>query len=135
MIFLDASVIVAYKNADDFNHKRAVKIYEKIGENKFGRAMTSELVFSEVVTVLALRKDLQTAIEVGEVLRNARELTMVRASDVFSESWKIFREQKDANLSFVDASNIACMRYAGAKTIATFDKDFKKINDIEVVDG
>ncbi|MEW5761263.1 MAG: PIN domain-containing protein [Candidatus Thermoplasmatota archaeon] len=133
MIFLDSNVIIAYKNKDDINHKKAYAIFSKIVDGKYGQAVISEFIFSEVVTVLFLRKGLKTAAEVGKILKYAHEVTMIRASEIFDKAWEIFIEQKGTKFSFVDASTIACLRDRAIKHIATFDLDFEKIENIDVV--
>ncbi|MCZ7396741.1 MAG: PIN domain-containing protein [Candidatus Methanoperedens sp.] len=135
MIFLDSSAIIAYKNADDVNHKKAVEIFQKLNEGKYGIGIISEFIFSEVTTVLALRKSIDAAKEVGNVLLNAKEIEIMKASDVFERAWEIFINQENTALSFVDASNLACMEQKRIKKIATFDKDFLKISEVEAVTG
>lgn len=135
MIFLDSSAIIAYKNADDINHKKAAEIFQELTQGKYGIGVISEFIFSEVTTVLALRKSMEAAKEVGTVLLNAREIEIMKASDVFERAWEIFIDQKNTALSFVDASNLACMEYKKIKQIATFDKDFLRISSVEVVGG
>ena len=109
MIFLDSSAIIAYKNADDINHKKAADIFQKLNAGKYGIGVISEFVFSEVTTVLALRKSMDAAKEVGSVLLDGREIEIMKASEVFERSWEIFSNQENTGLSFVDASNLACM--------------------------
>ena len=133
MIFLDSSVIISYKNADDINHKKALDIFHHISKGKYGKAVISEYVFSEVTTVLALKINMDVAFEVGNVLLDAREIEIVKASDVFERAWEIFKEQGNTNFSFVDASILACMELGNIKRIATFDKDFLKIESLDVV--
>ncbi len=133
MIFLDSSVIIAYKNADDINHEKAKDIFHHISKGKYGKAVISEFIFSEVTTVLALKINMDAAVEVGNVLLDAREIEIVKASDVFERAWNIFREQRNTNFSFVDASILACMELGNIKRIATFDKDFLKIESLDVV--
>ncbi len=135
MIFLDSSAIIAYKNADDINHRKASDIFQKLNAGDYGIGVISEFVFSEVTTVLALRKSMDAAKEVGNILLEAREIEIMRASEVFERSWEIFSEQENTGLSFVDASNLACMKMRKIKKIATFDKDFVKIRSVEVVNG
>lgn len=135
MIFLDSSAIIAYKNADDINHKKAAAIFQKLNAGEFGIGVISEFVFSEVTTVLALRKSMEAAKEVGSVLLDAKELEIMKASEVFERSWEIFMNQEDNGLSFVDASNLACMEMRRIGMIATFDKDFLGRSDVEVVGG
>ena len=135
MIFLDSSVIIAYKNADDTNHTKAVEIFSKLNKGEYGKGVISEFIFTEVTTVLALKSDLNTATNVGNILLDAKEIEIMKASDVFERTWEIFKDQKNTKLSFVDASNIACMEQRKIKKIATFDRDFLKIGYVEVVKG
>jgi predicted nucleic acid-binding protein len=133
LIFLDSSAIISYKNADDINHKKALDIFQKLNSGEYGIGVISEFVFSEVTTVLALRKSMEAAKEVGNVLLEAREIEIMKASEVFERSWDIFTIQKNTALSFVDASNLACMEKKKIRKIATFDKDFLKRSEVEVV--
>jgi len=133
LIFLDSSVIIAYKNADDINHKKAWDIFHNISKGKYGKAVISEFILSEVTTVLALKINLDAAVEVGNVLLDAREIEIMKASDVFERAWEIFRDQGNTNFSFVDTSILACMELGNIKRIATFDKDFLTIQSLDVV--
>lgn len=135
MIFLDSSAIIAYKNADDINHKKAAALFQKLNVGEYGIGVISEFVFSEVTTVLALRRSMEAAKEVGNVLLEAREIEIMKASEVFERTWEIFSSQEDSGLSFVDASNLACMEMRGIRKIATFDKDFLGRSEVEVVGG
>ena len=135
MIFLDSSAIIAYKNVDDKNHKKAVNIFQKLNTGEYGIGVISEFVFSEVTTVLALRKSMEAAKEVGTVLLEAKEIEIIKASEVFERTWEIFSNQKDTCLSFVDASNLACMELRKIRKIATFDRDFLRMMAVEVVNG
>ena len=134
MIFLDSSVIIAFKNDDDVNHEKAQALISKIHEGEYGPAVITELVFAEVVTVLLLKKGLQAAVEVGDILREAKEVSTIKASTLFEKAWEVFKEQKKGvQFSFVDASTIACLRERSIKYIATFDRDFEKVDGIKVV--
>lgn len=135
MIFIDSSAIIAYKNADDKNHKKAANIFQKLNAGEYGIGVISEFVFSEVTTVLALRKSMEAAKEVGTVLLEAKEIEIMKASEVFERTWEIFSNQEKIGLSFVDASNLACMEKRGIMKIATFDRDFLRMRAVEVVDG
>ena len=135
MIFLDSSAIIAYKNADDINHTKSANIFQKLNAGEYGIGVISEFVFTEVTTVLALRKSMESAREVGNVLLEAKEIEIMKASEVFERAWKIFSDQENTGFSFVDASNLACMEMRKIRKIATFDKDFLRIGSVEVVNG
>jgi predicted nucleic acid-binding protein len=53
--------------------------------------------------------------------------------DVFEYSWETFKNQKISKFSFTDCSNVSLMRDKGIRYIATFDREFRKINSIKVV--
>ena len=53
--------------------------------------------------------------------------------EIFDNAWQIFKEQKNTKLSFTDCTILAIMRNEGISNIATFDKDFKKIDGINVI--
>ena len=135
MIFIDSSVIIAYKNADDINHDKSVDILNRLVAGKYRKGIISEFVFAEITTVIALRLNRDAAIEAGDILLDAKDIEIIKASDVFERSGDIFRNQTNTKLSFVDASNLACMELANINKIATFDKDFLKIKSIVVVNN
>jgi predicted nucleic acid-binding protein len=135
VVVLDSSFLVAFHNQSDVHHAPAREAFERIVHGEWGDILLLEYVFLEVVTVLSARRDLATAVSVGEILLGARELEFVPCSGQFLGAYDIFREQRDFRLSFVDAAIVAVARDRGAKTIATFDEDFRSIADLEVIPG
>jgi len=133
MIFIDSNVIIAYKNADDINHDRSARIFQQFSDGRYGKMIISEFIFIEVTTVLALKRNLQLAKEVGLILLDAADIEIIKASDVFEKAWNIFINQRNTNFNFVDASNLACMELKELKNIATFDEDFLKIKSVNVI--
>lgn len=130
MIVLDASFLVAYHNRDDVHHDAALDVMERLVHGEWGEALVPEYVFLEVVTVLALRRDLATAVEVGETLLRARETSIVPCSGLFLEAFDIFRTQPEARLSFADAAIVAVAREHDVPRIATFDGDLAAVEEI-----
>ena len=51
---------------------------------------------------------------------------------VFSDAWELFFDHK---LSFTDCTNVSFLKLYRIEHVATFDKQFKKIKGINVVDG
>jgi predicted nucleic acid-binding protein len=133
MLFLDTSVIVAFRNADDVNHERSVRIFENLAAGKHARGLVSDYVILETVTVLKRRCGAACAIETGEALQNSKEIKVLQSSDLFQASWKEFVSLSKMKLGFGDASNLVAMRMYGTKKIATFDEEYRKIKGIEVV--
>jgi len=62
-------------------------------------------------------------------------IEIMKTSEVFERTWKIFSNQENTGFSFVDASNLACMEIRKIRKIATFDKDFLRVRSAEVVNG
>ena len=105
----------------------------EIAAGDFGDVLLPEYVFLELVTVLAKRRDIQTARSVGDRLLGAADLRFVPCSDVFTDAYELFRVQPAATLSFVDAAIVAVCRRLGARRVATFDAGFRTIPDLVVV--
>ena len=134
MIFIDSSVYVAFYNKDDSQHQKAVGVLEKVASGNFGNEVTSDYVFDETVTVtLSRTKDKKTAINAGSHILESTHLLDVHGH-VFDASWKLFKENDDG-LSFTDSSAIALMNLFNIEHIATFDRAFKSIEGIKVVDS
>lgn len=130
---LDSSFLVAFHNARDVHHRAAATAMEPLLEGAWGEILLPEHVFLEVVTVLAARRSLAAAVEVGDLLLSARELEFVPCSDAFRESWSLFRDQREGKLSFADAAIVAVARRRGASHVATFDRDFEDLAGLALV--
>jgi len=134
VIVLDTSFLVAFYNSRDTHHEAAVKPMEAIINGSYGPAILPEYVFLELVTVLAARRDLATAIHVGDVLLSAKEIEPVACSDLFPAAFEVFRTQPpSAGLSFADAAIVAVARERGARHVASFDMGFTRVDGIEIV--
>jgi len=133
MMFLDSSFVIASKIEDDEHHTKAIKfLYELIKKNDIG-LIISDYVFDEIMTVIFVKtKDLSVAIDLGSVLKSAVRILRID-EDIFEKTWEIFKNQKGTRLSFTDCSTLALMENERIKNIATFDKDFGKIDGIKVV--
>ncbi len=134
MIILDSSLIISYFNERDENHKKAVEAIEKISTLKYGTSYITDYIFNEIVTVALIKlKDKNKAVYIGNALLNAFELLEVD-NKIFLDAWKVFKEQKDTALSFTDCTIISTMRYKEMIYLATFDKEFKKIEGIKIIE-
>lgn len=133
MIVLDSSFLIAYHNEHDVHHAAATEVMGPLLNGTWGELLLPEYIFLEVVTVLAARIDLHTAVDVGAALLDARELEFVPCSELFLETFDLFRGQSDMGLSFADAAIVAIARRRQADYVATFDADFKRVEGIVVV--
>lgn len=133
MILLDTSFLIAYEVDTDSNHERAVSLRERITREEFGPLIISDYIFDEILTVtFSKTKNLEKTIIIGMELRNSSILIKLNDKD-FEETWELFKKQKNTKFSFTDSSNVALMKRMGIKNIATFDEDFKKIKEINVI--
>ncbi len=135
MIFLDTNVIVSYAIETDTSHIKADKIMSEISSGKYGNLFISNFIFDESVTVIFVRsKNLTTAIKAGENLKISTTILEVDKS-VFEDAWKTFKNQKNTKFSFKDCTIIELMKKNGINNIATFDEDFTKVKEINVING
>ncbi len=126
MIFLDTSLLVAYAVSGDSNHDKAVTIVDDIAAGKFGKAVTSDYVFDETVTVILVRtKSLERSVRTGELIKESVELWKADEA-IFELAWKLFSEQKATKFSFTDCTIIAQVSLNGVDLLATFDGEFDK---------
>ena len=131
MIFVDASVFIAYANLDDVHHNRALAFIQDIEQGKYGTPITSDYVFQEIVGVTLRKQGKEKSIQIGNyLLRSALLIVLDNAS--LAEAWKIF-VKTELELNPVDCASIMSMRLAGVTDIATFDQEFKKVKGITVV--
>ncbi len=134
-IFIDTNIFVAFYNEADENHSKAKKIITDIAEGKYGKALTSDYVFDEAVTVILARtKDLAKAVDMGEYIMHAVPIATVTKA-LLQYAWDIFRNENAQKMSFTDCTNRAFVQRLGIKKIATLDGAFRKAEGIEVIDG
>jgi predicted nucleic acid-binding protein len=122
VIVLDSSFLIAFHNRSDVHHSAAAEAMRTLRDGEWGAALLLEYVFLEIVTVLLLRQNLSTAVEVGQNLLQAREVEFVAGAEVFAEAWRIFREQQRTRLSFVDSAIVALAERDDVEAVATFDR-------------
>jgi predicted nucleic acid-binding protein len=130
MIVLDSSFLIAFHNRKDVHHEKAAHLINEILNGDYGQALLPEYVVLEVATVLLLRRGLAVSTSVITRLLEAREIEFVPCSEHFLESLQTFRNQPGDRLSFVDSAIATIARRHPPGHIATFDKDFRDIEDL-----
>ncbi|MBI4177498.1 MAG: type II toxin-antitoxin system VapC family toxin [Candidatus Aenigmarchaeota archaeon] len=135
MILLDTSFVVAYYNTEDNNHNKAAVIMKGLIAGEYGDIFITDYIFDEIATIAFVRlKNLNKTIEIGEAVNNLAKIDYI-GKDIFEDTWNLFKGQKATRFSFTDCSTLSMMKKRGIKNIATFDEDFEKIREIEVVAG
>lgn len=135
IVFVDSDAFVALTKKDDSNHEKAIDIFQKLQDRKI-TFITSNYVFSEVVTILSQRVDHKTAIAFIESVKSEENIFMIERVDsqIEERAIGIFIEQASKNVSFVDCTNIALIRQKHLDSIFSFDKIYKK-NSIQVIEN
>jgi len=132
MILVDTNVLVAYWNIRDSCHDRAVALVNRISQGVYGPAFITDYVFDEAVTVCSIRTSQQDAKQFGDALLQSLRIAKI-TEIIFLDSWAIYK--KHPRFSFTDCTNLSVMDELSIKTITTFDKEFKKIKNISVIDS
>ena len=127
-LFIDSNYFIALFNKKDAKYNEAIELARDLETNHYQKFI-SNLVFSEVVTVISQRVDKQASIDVGEYLLSNTALKTLFIDDrLHQDSWNIFKEISSKNTSFVDCGTIAVMRAENIQELLTFDvADFKKL--------
>lgn len=127
-IFVDSNYFVALFNPKDSQHKKAREIAQLVEEEKLS-LIISNFAFLEIVTVVSQRRNRVVAVDLGEYLIHDPMIDIIHIDeDLQKESWEIFKEAKNKNISFVDCSIIASMRTGKISNLLTFDvKDFQML--------
>lgn len=131
MIFIDASVFVAFGNEKDVHHKRAMHLFEEIEQGKYGLHFTSDYIFNETVGVINRKVNKEQAIVLGDYIKESTLIIYI-TNETLDLTWTTFKESQD-KLSLVDCSIITVMYLEKVEYLATFDKEFLKIGDIKVI--
>ena len=131
MIFIDANIFLAYVYDNDVHHAAALRIWDEIVSGKYGRAITSDYVFSEVVGVALRKRGKSEAMELGSHILKSMFVSYVDES-IFAPAWAEF-SSSTISLSFVDWTHVIFMKSSQIEHIATFDKAFKEVKGISVV--
>lgn len=134
-MLLDSSFLVAFHNTRDVHHRSAVEVMDRFLEGEWGAGLLLEYVFLEVVTVLAARASLATAMVVGDGLLQAEELEFVPCSELLLDAYSTFCAQHPEGLSLTDSAIVTVARQRDVPHLATFDTDLRRVDGILVVPG
>lgn len=131
MILIDANIFIAYYNLKDLHHNSAVNLFENL-ENDNQKLITTDYVFNEVVGVTLRKMGKDHAIILGEKIMKSMIILEID-EHLLKQAWNIFRETY-LKLSLVDCANIAVMKLIQTHKIASFDKEYKLLPNIQVID-
>jgi len=125
-VFIDTSVFVALRNADDELHIKSKELVRRALKGEFGRICTSDYVIDEAITTaLARTKRHDLALDIGRYIIESPRITKLWVSeDSFSMAWEKFKAFADRPMSFTDCTSLALMERNHIKEIMSFDTGF-----------
>ena len=110
-VFIDTSVFVALRNADDELHTRSKELMKRALKGEFGRIHTSDYIIDEAITtalVRTRRHDLAT--DLGKYIIQSQRITKLwTTKEIFDTAWEKFQTFKDQPLSFTDCVSLVHM--------------------------
>jgi predicted nucleic acid-binding protein len=120
MIFLDTSYFIALFNEKDYFHKRAVEVNEIIkNEDK----IISNLVITEVLTVLKQKKKVKNIEKIKEIYSNILDsCSLIEDFDYYD---KATEEYFNNEIGFYDSMYIVLVRELELDGLVSFDEHFE----------
>lgn len=122
LVFIDASAFISSFTLDS-THEKATEIGSKL-EKQSAQLITSNMVVSEVLTVLSIKHRKDLAIDFGEYIRGRIEIAHP-GPDHFERAWQIFKREKSKNISFTDCMSLSLVELFRIPTVFSFDKQFR----------
>jgi predicted nucleic acid-binding protein len=125
-IFIDTSVFVALRNADDEQHQRSRELMKRALKAEFGAIYTSDYIIDEAITTALIRtRRHDLAIDIGKyIIESPRINKLWTTKEIFELAWQKFQALKDKPLSFTDCTTLAHIEKNGIKKILSFDSGF-----------
>lgn len=127
--FIDSSYIIALVNENDSLHERSLEYLDLIVDNE---CYISNLIISEVITVIGNKMGLETAISAFNLLYDIFLIIDEYEDKDFNFNNMLMYEKYQATLSFTDCSIILDMYNNNIENLLSFDGEFKKVKDINL---
>lgn len=135
-ILFDTNFIVAYILKSDETHERAILLEdnENIFDNE--RFITNHIV-DEIVTIIGQKSNPERALKTYRFLKD--NFTIINEYDCFDFNDRVMAKYNKLNdgkrqkLGFTDASIIEIAKLFKLDGIVTFDNEFQKNNDVDII--
>ncbi len=128
--FVDSSYIIALVNENDSLHEHALELLDLIEENE---CYINSLAISEAITVIGNKIDVTTAISTFNLLNEIFNVMDQYDNKDFFDRTMLIYEKYNAKLSFTDSSIIVNMESNGIENLISFDKEFERIEGINLI--
>jgi len=129
-IFLDSSFLIALINDNDSLHKKALEYVELTEDND---CYISNLIINEVITVIGNKLGLSVAISSYDLLTSVFNIINEYDLKDFNYNTMLFYETYKTKLSFTDSSILLIMEKKGISNLLSFDKEFKRVENINLI--
>lgn len=122
-ILVDADALVALAKEDDANHRKAVKIAQRLKKETL---YVTPLTIPEAATVLSYRVSQKAAQRFLKEARQRRliELPMMTQASLLAD--EIFLKQNKKGTSWIDCLNVAMAQIHNLEGIFSFDRFYQK---------
>jgi predicted nucleic acid-binding protein len=134
-VFVDTGVFYAHHDMDASRHETGVAALNHVlRAAEYGRVMTSDYVYDEVVTLTQKRTgSVADGITIGRRIRgegypDAIEL-LYSSQTLFDTAVETYETYADQDLSFTDAMTVAMIEYHDIDAVLSFDDDFDGVVD------
>lgn len=121
-VFIDTSAFYTLFNREDPYHKEAILFYT----NEPLLLVTTQAVFTELLSLLTKRQGKSIAIRYGKEIRASRERLRIIHMDTSQEerAWELFCKFKDKEYDLVDCLSFICMKDQDLEEAFAFDRHF-----------
>jgi len=134
-VFVDTGVFYAHHDTDASRHEIGVAALNGVLRAvEYGRVMTSDYVYDEVVTLTQRRTgSVADGIEVGRRIRgesypDAIEL-LYSSRGLFEDAVDVYERYADQELGFTDAMTVAMVEHHDIDAVLSFDDHFDGVVD------
>src|SRR3989449_10691144 len=123
---------MARHNKRDKQHSYAVQSFDKIrdGETAYRKLYTSDYILDEAVTGCRQRTRTHPAsVELGNAILSSESIVLLKVDgQALTESWSLYKERSQVNLSFTDCTTAVLARRHGIVDLYTYDDgDFQPL--------
>jgi len=130
VILLDTNVIIACANTADSCHENARRVISDVSSGVYGTSVITDYVFDEALTVCLQKSGHDAACKLGNALLESFIVLKVSES-LFQHALALFTRVK---MSFTDCANIAAAEQLSIEHIASFDQEYKKATNTNIVE-
>lgn len=134
-VFVDTGVFYAHHDTDASRHETGVAALNRVlREAEYGRVMTSDYVYDEVVTLTQKRTgSINDGIAIGQRIcgegyPDAIEL-LYSSPTLFETAVETYETYAGQELSFTDAMTVVMVEYHDIDGVLSFDDDFDGVVD------